>query len=86
MIINGKKIKRSDVIKWIANKLGGAHFEEKKRDKTLSTILSHPIFIQKKHSIFYELQNIIIDLAESSDIKLLINSTLSSTPRTQPPK
>lgn len=72
IVIKGQKKTRRQLIKYVANRLGGAHFEEKNRDNTIDSIRSQ-IRIGNKDPVFLEVLSIAQSLMISSDIQDLMS-------------
>ncbi|MFZ3122766.1 MAG: hypothetical protein WA104_05315 [Thermodesulfovibrionales bacterium] len=80
-MVNGVKINREEVIKYIANKRGGAHYDSsRKTDKTgskgelekkysLLDKIHKGTFVADKNAVYYELLSIGQRLIESNDVQ-----------------
>lgn len=80
VFLNGEKIKRRDVVKYVANKLGGAHLDFTRKDAgrdhvyvLLDTV--GPLFqVLDKGIVYYELLSIGQLLIRSPDIQVFMNA------------
>lgn len=87
MVIEGQIVRRREVIKYVANKLGGVHIDtvrgnpksEKKHKAEKVFLLLDNVFKSretlKKNAVFYELLSIGQDLINSNDIKMFVEKT-----------
>lgn len=58
MIINGVNISRIDLIKYIANKSGGAHFDPKLKDEVQEALSELDIEVTNRSAIYLEMLSI----------------------------
>lgn len=82
-IVDGILINRAEVIKYVANKLGGKHFDESRVSKSereqslnekfvlMDKIRASQIFSAEKDAIYYELSSIGQRLVNSRDVRSL---------------
>jgi hypothetical protein len=78
MVIQGVKVTREDVMKYIANKLGGAHLDPTRKTSssleqkyTLLDRVRAGLYLVGRDSIYYELLSIGRNLIESPEIRML---------------
>lgn len=79
IIVEGTIIKRSEVIKYVSNKLGGAHYDEE-RDQTYQRLLdyAHRSYnVGGKSAVYFELLSIGQTLVKSPDIQRLRQKLLT---------
>lgn len=68
----GRRVARRELIQYVANKLGGAHFDHKSRDQDLEVIRNH-IGIAEQDPVFFEIIAIAQNILKSEDIRRLIS-------------
>lgn len=71
MQIKGKKMTRRQIIKYLANKLGGVHYDIKNRDSDLDTLNSQ-LKLLKKGPLFFTILGIGQAIIKSGDIIKLV--------------
>ena len=81
VVINGQEISRKTVIKFIANKLGGDHFDQKRSENTeeiqfsLLDQATSQIKLADKNAVYFELLSAGQALINADDIKKFINTS-----------
>lgn len=68
---NYKPMTRRQIIKYVANKLGGVHFDEKDRDQNVES-LRQQIRVLEQEPIYFEVLTYAQQIAESPDLKRLL--------------
>lgn len=70
LVINGKRIKREEIIKYVANKLGGAHYDERRLEPAFAALdnAGTAINFLGKNAVYFELLSIGQLLANAPDI------------------
>ena len=89
-IVHGVKISRRTAIKYVANKLGGAHYDEKKKNSfkpigyqkkkkrsSLYLTLYNPMQVMDRNPIYYEMIGIGQKVVHSKNTDKLIRSIKS---------
>ncbi len=82
IILESKKISRQELILYVSNKLGGAHFDPKRNDEKererkflLLDNYRNDYKLAEKDSVFFELLSIGQSIVKSSDIKVFLDRT-----------
>ena len=82
LIVQGVKVSRRVLIKFVANKLGGAHHDAKRNEKVegslfrlLDAVIQERIKIANKDAVYFELLSIGQALVRSPDIQGFIGAT-----------
>lgn len=81
LVALGVPIPRRIVIKYVSNKLGGTHFDERRGDKDEDRLfelldeVSRHIEVAEKNAIFFELLSIGQAIARSEDIRRFLSAT-----------
>lgn len=70
--VNNIMLSRREIIKYVANKLGGVHYDEKGRDQNVESF-RHEVRLLDQDPIYFELLSYAQQVSESPDIKLLAN-------------
>jgi hypothetical protein len=73
LVINGKRIKREEVIKYVANKLGGAHYDERRSESAFAALDNAAGLIDflGKNAVYFELLSIGQLVAKAPDVVAL---------------
>jgi hypothetical protein len=81
VVVNGSPITRPHVVKFVANRLGGAHFDprrEKPRkreaDESLFALIDRAMQVARLPVVYYELLSIGQSLVSSEDVNRLLSS------------
>lgn len=80
LIVKGQEVQRGELVEYVANKMGGAHFDSERHDGDINRLMDEvmgegPQILNKK-VIFYELLAIGQAVAESENIKSLYGNAL----------
>ena len=74
-VLNGVRISHEDVIKYVANKLGGNHFDPRRKEDEdnyrLLDAVRERIHVLEKDVVYYELLSIGQAVVNSSDVSNL---------------
>jgi hypothetical protein len=73
LVVNGKRIKREEIIKYVANKLGGTHYDQRRLEPAFSALdnAASAINFLGKNAVYFELLSIGQLVANAPDIVAL---------------